>query len=60
MNAIAPGFINTPLLQAAFGEARDTVVADAASKLPTGVVTHQLAIEKTLGDKEDKGDKGDS
>jgi NAD(P)-dependent dehydrogenase (short-subunit alcohol dehydrogenase family) len=35
VNALAPGFIDTPLIQAAFGEKRDAVVADIASKLPT-------------------------
>ena len=35
VNALVPGYIDTPLLQAAFGETRDAVVADVASKLPT-------------------------
>lgn len=35
VNALVPGYIDTPLLQAAFGETRDAVVADVALKLPT-------------------------
>lgn len=35
VNALVPGFIDTPLLQAGFGERRDAVVADVASQLPT-------------------------
>ena len=35
VNALVPGYIDTPLLEAAFGERRDAVVADVASQLPT-------------------------